>query len=423
MSDSENEIGMHVVDGDERFKIEGETGQISFVDFEIVEDGGWSVLAVGFVPSRAVRVVGVDKSGQEIFPRFQSTYYLLDKPFDRIRCHFDFPPSEVRELKVEVCEFKEFLFENVPIPQTDGPNAPDTNQKAEIKPFTNITDYVSPPPGSSFNFSINPNSNMLYTYKGPKDASAPIKIWFKEGDREAEIEPDVYLWADEIHWDAGIQSGTATGNVIIDNTSEYRIESSYVEYDHQQKQAYFPKGASITQRLPDGPDNKIVAESALVTFDRKGIKSARVDRFLSVGETRLDWETRNDVPPSGPKPKDLLGQWVGGGGILPIIHTFSEDGGYRSEVAYATGSTLLNEGTWALKGDRLIRDGSEESAARIVDFDGDSFIVEYKDGERWGYHRTRYERVEDEVAQTGVVQGQVFIGDEPTECQISYGCY
>lgn len=123
---------------------------------------------------------------------------------------------------------------------------------------------------------------------------------------------------------------------------------------------------------------------------------------------------------------DLLGRWVGGGGILPIIHTFSEGGVYRSEVAYATGSALLNEGTWELKGDRLIRDGSEESAARIVDFKGDSFVVEYKDRERWGYRRTLYERIGDgeKRAQTGAVQGQVLIDGKPwTQHRIVYNKY
>lgn len=123
---------------------------------------------------------------------------------------------------------------------------------------------------------------------------------------------------------------------------------------------------------------------------------------------------------------DLLGRWIGGGGILPVFHTFEEGGVYRSEMGFATGTTDLHEGTWELKGDRLIRDGSEETAARIAEFDRDSFVVEYKDGERWGYRRTLYERVGEgeKEEQTGAVEGRVLIDGKPwTQHRIVYNKY
>ncbi|MCB9782382.1 MAG: hypothetical protein H6751_05415 [Candidatus Omnitrophica bacterium] len=52
--------------------------------------------------------------------------------------------------------------------------------------------------------------------------------------------------------------------------------------------------------------------------------------------------------------------------------------------------------------------------------------MEYKDGARWGYRRTLYERVGRATGEDrcGARCGpRSFIGDEPLECQISYGCY
>ena len=158
---------------------------------------------------------------------------------------------------------------------------------------------VVPPPGSSFNFSIDANRSVNYTYEGPEKFDQPIRIWFKAEDRyDPKRKPDLYVWADEIHWHSGIQSGTAAGRVIVDNSTEYRIETTYVEYDHKIRQIYCPRQVKIIQRLPDGPDNLIVAESALVTLDENGIKSARVDRFL-------DTEFRpTDQVPTNPFKKE-----------------------------------------------------------------------------------------------------------------------
>ncbi len=167
-----------------------------------------------------------------------------------------------------------------------------------------------PPKGSNFNFVLDAQRNPHYTYEGPENFKDPVRIWFKEEDKyDPKRKPDLYVWADEIHWHAGIQSGTAAGRIIVDNSTEYRIETTYVEYDHKTKQIYCPRQVKIIQRLP-GPDNVIVAESALVTLDEKGIKSARFDGFLETdirptddapNPFKREDKPKRIAPPSTPK--------------------------------------------------------------------------------------------------------------------------
>ena len=167
---------------------------------------------------------------------------------------------------------------------------------------SNPIQNLVPPKGSNFNFYLDAQRNPHYTYEGPENFKDPIRIWFKQEDKyNPKRKPDLYVWADEIHWHAGIQSGTAAGRIIVDNSTEYRIETTYVEYDHKTKQIYCPRQVKIVQRLP-GPDNVIVAESALITLDEKGIKSARFDGFLETDIRPTD-HAPNPFKREKPRPK------------------------------------------------------------------------------------------------------------------------
>lgn len=201
-----------------------------------------------------------------------------------------------------------------------------------------------PPKGSNFNFYLDSQRNPHYTYEGPENFKDPIRIWFKEEDKYTpNRKPDLYVWADEIHWHAGIQSGTAAGRIIVDNSTEYRIETTYVEYDHKTRQIYCPRQVKIIQRLPQGPDNVIVAESALVTLDEKGIKSARFDGFLETDIRPTDQAPnpfkREERPkPAAPPPpkKELIPSLPGTGGrkqIAPPVSYGPSPGADRAAQA------------------------------------------------------------------------------------------
>lgn len=198
-------------------------------------------------------------------------------------------------------------FFNGPVSSQDSGGIPGFGGGSGGNPIQNLV----PPKGSNFNFALDAQRNPHYTYEGPENFKDPIRIWFKEEDKyNPNRKPDLYVWADEIHWHAGIQSGTAAGRIIVDNSTEYRIETTYVEYDHKTKQIYCPRQVKIVQRL-EGPDNVIVAESALVTLDEKGIKSARFDGFLETDVRPVDNAPnpfkREDKPkPIAPPPAPKL---------------------------------------------------------------------------------------------------------------------
>lgn len=141
---------------------------------------------------------------------------------------------------------------------------------------------VTTPPGCGFEV-LDRMTHIIYT--APKNFEEPIRILFK--DTGGPKKPDILVWADEIHWHSDVQSGTAAGRIIVDDQSEYRVETTYVEYNHLTGQLFCPRKTKIIQKTPEGYENHMVSESALLNFEggaegSTGIKSAKFDRVLSM---------------------------------------------------------------------------------------------------------------------------------------------
>jgi hypothetical protein len=163
-------------------------------------------------------------------------------------------------------------------------------------------EYVQLPKGSSISYSREGDVER-WEYTAPSNFEDPIKIWFEPINEESEKkEADVLVWADVIHWNDAVQSATASGRIIVDDRKEYRIETTYVKYDHGLQQIFCPRRVKIIQKAPGRPDNLMVATSAIVTLDEDGIKSARFDELV---ETRYLFDKKTS--PFRDKPKEESG--------------------------------------------------------------------------------------------------------------------
>lgn len=107
--------------------------------------------------------------------------------------------------------------------------------------------------------------------------------------------------------------------------------------------------------------------------------------------------------PAELESKQLIGRWVGGGGILPIHHTFAADGSYVQEVPLP--DEKPQRGTWRLEGKHLIRKvGGQERKTRISSQTPDAFRVHTKDTGSWMYRRI------DERTGSVILWGEVVEG-------------
>jgi len=142
-------------------------------------------------------------------------------------------------------------------------------------------EHVEPPKGSTLRFMRDDAGGEHYEYLAPPDFNEnPIHIFFEQTDPNVENpKPDVYVWADVIHWNNTTQSATATGRIVVES-EKYRIESSYAEYNHVTRQIYCPKRVVIIQKSPTGKNSRMEAESAVLKLDDDGIKEAKFDKLL-----------------------------------------------------------------------------------------------------------------------------------------------
>lgn len=156
----------------------------------------------------------------------------------------------------------------------------DTGWTQDFNPFSNKDDIrqnVTLPKGSNISWQRRPKGNT-YTYNAPaKNFEEPIHIKFKAKDGSKR--PDILVWADEIQWHDDVKSGTASGRIVVDDQREYRVETTYVEYNQLTRQLYCPRKTKIIQKNPDGSTSHMTAESVLLDFDENGIRSAKFDRI------------------------------------------------------------------------------------------------------------------------------------------------
>jgi hypothetical protein len=161
--------------------------------------------------------------------------------------------------------------------------------------------YIKTPKGC--NLTIERGRNIKYTAPA-KNFEEPIRIQFEE--KNGTKRPDILVWADEINWHADVRSGTASGRIVVDDQKEYRVETTYVEYNHLTRQIYCPRRTKIIQKQPDGYTSHMTAESALLDFDDTGIKTAKFDRVLEM-DYSLPTDGSNpfkvDKGKTKPKPK------------------------------------------------------------------------------------------------------------------------
>jgi formylglycine-generating enzyme required for sulfatase activity/beta-lactamase regulating signal transducer with metallopeptidase domain len=130
------------------------------------------------------------------------------------------------------------------------------------------------------------------------NAEGPIHIHLNEipglSDR-----PDLLLWADEIRWHKEIESGTATGNIAIDDQLRYRVETTDIEYDQSKGGFFFPHEARIIQRMPGGATNELKVQSATVTFSATGILSIKASQASSLPQAPSEIKGGTDPQQTG----------------------------------------------------------------------------------------------------------------------------
>lgn len=163
-------------------------------------------------------------------------------------------------------------------------------------------EHVEPPKGSTLRFWRTDDGSEHYEYLAPPDFNEnPINIYFENADPNVKNpKPDVYVWADVIHWNNTTQSATATGRIVVES-KDYRIESSYAEYNHITRQIYCPKRVVIIQKAPNGKNSRMEAESAVLKLDDDGIREAKFDKLLKT----YYFLDRDDGPiKSSSKPKE-----------------------------------------------------------------------------------------------------------------------
>jgi hypothetical protein len=148
----------------------------------------------------------------------------------------------------------------------------------EFNPFSNREDIrknVTLPKGSNVSWLRRTKGNT-YTYNAPaKNFEDPIHIKFESKDGTKR--PDILVWADEIQWHDDVKSGTASGRIVVDDQKEYRVETTYVEYNQLTRQLYCPRKTKIIQKNLDGTTSHMTANSVLLDFDANGIRSAKFD--------------------------------------------------------------------------------------------------------------------------------------------------
>ena len=144
-------------------------------------------------------------------------------------------------------------------------------------------EHVEPPKGSTLRFWRDNAGSEHYEYLAPPNFNEnPIHIYFEQTDPNVKNpKPDVYVWADVIHWNNSTQSATATGRIVVDS-KDYRIETSYAEYNHITRQIYCPKRVVIIQKAPNGRNSRMEAESAVLKLDDDGIKDAKFDKIVKM---------------------------------------------------------------------------------------------------------------------------------------------
>ena len=159
-------------------------------------------------------------------------------------------------------------------------------------------EHVEPPKGSILRYVRDDAGGIHYEYLAPPEFNEnPIVIHFDPNAKKPK--PDVYVWADVIHWNNTTQSATATGRIVVDS-EKYRIESSYAEYNHVTRQVYCPKRVVVIQKLPTENNSRIEAESAILKLDDQGIKEVKFDKILN---TRVYIEGNKGSIVETPKPK------------------------------------------------------------------------------------------------------------------------
>ena len=83
----------------------------------------------------------------------------------------------------------------------------------------------------------------------------------------------------------------------------------------------------------------------------------------------------------------MVGQWIGGGAIMPVFHAFLSNGVYERRIGERTANP--NRGTWRLEDNRLIRqiDGQEESTSAIEWTGQNAFRIELPNDKSAVYRR------------------------------------
>jgi lipopolysaccharide assembly outer membrane protein LptD (OstA) len=115
------------------------------------------------------------------------------------------------------------------------------------------------------------DKGATYNYTAPaKNFEEPIHLQMEE--KNGIQVPDILVWADQIRWHNDVQSGTASGRIIVDDQKDYRVETTYVEYNQNTGQVYCPRKTKVILRK-EGYDSHIIADSAILNLDNDGFQS------------------------------------------------------------------------------------------------------------------------------------------------------
>ena len=145
-------------------------------------------------------------------------------------------------------------------------------------------------------FSLRVERQTHFIYTAPKDfKNNPIHLIFKKKPGKPK-RPDVLVWADEIHWYKDIQEGTASGRIIVDDQREYRIETTYVDFNRKTGQIYCPRRTKVIWRSETGPDSYMTAGKVTLTYDDEGVKTVN---FVNIEESEFHPENKKEKPRSG----------------------------------------------------------------------------------------------------------------------------